>query len=79
MELVPKGNADVLSVALLLSPLPGVKVALPIAVEPTMKVTEPVGAAELLETVATKVTDWSKLEGVSVDVTVAVVVAGLMT
>jgi hypothetical protein len=58
MESVPAGRVDVISVAVLLRPLPGVSVALPIAAEPFIKVTEPVGAAEPLVTVAVKVTAW---------------------
>jgi hypothetical protein len=45
MESLPTGRVEVVSVALLLRPLPGVSVALPIDVAPFMNVTEPVGAA----------------------------------
>jgi hypothetical protein len=55
---VPNGKVEVLIVALLLRPLPGVRDALPIAIDPSMKVTEPVGAAEPLVTVAVKLTGW---------------------
>jgi hypothetical protein len=79
MESVPNGNVEVVSVAVLLRPLAGVSVALPMAVEPSIKVTEPVGAAWPLETVAVRVTDWPKLEGVSEEATVAVVPAGFTT
>ena len=79
IESVPNGNADVLRLALLLSPPPGVRVALPIAVEPSMKVTEPVGAALLLEIVAVKITDWPTLAGLTEEVTDAVVLLGLIT
>ena len=44
--------------AVLLRPLPGLRVAVPIAVLPFMKTTEPVGAAKLPASVAVKVTDW---------------------
>jgi hypothetical protein len=44
-----------------------------------LKVTEPVGAAILLETVAVRITDWPVLAGFAEDVTVVVVLAGLTT
>jgi hypothetical protein len=44
-ESVPIGRVEVASVAVLLNPLPGVSVALPIDVAPFMNVTDPVGAA----------------------------------
>jgi hypothetical protein len=75
MESVPNGNAEVISVAVLLGPLPGVRVALPMAVEPSIKVTEPVGAAWPLETVAVRVTDWPRPAGFTDDATDAVVLA----
>jgi hypothetical protein len=45
IESAPTGRVEVVSVALLLRPLPGVSIALPIDVAPFMNVTEPVGAA----------------------------------
>jgi hypothetical protein len=77
IESVPVGNADVVSVAVLLNPPPGISVALPIAVAPSIKVTDPVGAALLLETVAVKVTDWPALTGFAEDVTDAAEAGGL--
>ena len=56
MGSVPTGRVEVTSVAVLLRPLPGVRMAVPIVVVPSKKATEPVGAALLLETVAVKVT-----------------------
>jgi hypothetical protein len=58
IESVPAGRADVVSVAVLLTPPPGVSVALPSEVDPFMKVTDPVGAVLPLDTVAVSVTDW---------------------
>jgi hypothetical protein len=45
MESAPFGRVVVLSVAVLLDPLPGVSVPLPSEVAPFINVTEPVGAA----------------------------------
>ena len=58
MGSVPTGRLEVVSVAVLVSPLPGVKVAVPMTVAPFMKETDPVGAAELPVNVAVKVTGW---------------------
>jgi hypothetical protein len=79
MGSVPAGSAEVLNVAVLLTPPPGVSVALPRDVAPFMKVTDPVGAALPLETVAVKVTVCPLLAGFSDEVTVAVVLAPLIT
>jgi hypothetical protein len=79
MESVPTGNAEVARLAVLLRPLPATRVAVPIGVEPSMKVTEPVGAALLLEIVAVKITDWPTLAGLTEEVTDAVVLLGLIT
>jgi hypothetical protein len=54
---LPTGRAEVASVAVLLWPLPGTRVAVPIEVEPFIKVTVPVGAPLGLEIVPKKVTD----------------------
>jgi hypothetical protein len=79
MESVPTGRAEVASVAVLLTPPPGVSATLPSEIDPFIKVTEPVGAALPLETVAVKVTDCPLLAGFSEDATVAVVLAPLTT
>jgi hypothetical protein len=79
MESVPTGSAAVARVAVLLVPLPGVRVALPRDVAPFMNVTEPVGAALPLEIVAVKVTACPLLAGFSEEATVAVVLAPLTT
>jgi hypothetical protein len=79
IESVPTGRAEVANVAVLLTPLPGVSVAVPIAVAPFIKVTDPVGAALLLETVAVKVTDCPTEAGLSEDATDAVVPDALIT
>jgi len=42
---VPTGRVAVVSVAVLLRPLPGDRVAVPMVVAPSMKTTGPVGAA----------------------------------
>jgi hypothetical protein len=52
--------------------------ALPMLTPPSFKVTVPVGVPEMaLMTVAVNVTDWPKVEGLSDEVTVVVVCAGL--
>jgi hypothetical protein len=56
-----------------------VRVAVPIEAAPFLKVTEPVGAAVPLETVAVRVTDWPRLAGFTDDATAEVVLAGLTT
>jgi len=77
---VPTGRVGVVSVAVLLRPLPGDRVTVPMAVAPFMKTTGPVGAAKRPVSVAVKVTDWPTPEGFSEDVSVAVVEpAGLTT
>ena len=61
--------------------LPPVSVLLPRVVEPSLKVTVPVGVplpGAPAETVAVKVTDWPKTEGFADDAT-EVVVASLVT
>jgi hypothetical protein len=77
MESEPAGRVVVTSVAVLLRPPPEIRVALPIAVEPSMKVTEPVGAAYPLETVAVRVTDCPLLAGLTDEATAVVVLAGV--
>jgi hypothetical protein len=79
MEAVPTARVEVVSVAVLLRPLPGVRVAVPIVVVPLRKVTVPVGAALVLETVAVKVTVWPKVEGLREEVTAAVDPTALTT
>jgi hypothetical protein len=79
IESVPSGRLEVVSVAVLLVPLPAVKVAVPIAVAPFMNVTEPVGAADPLETVAVNVTACPKLAGLTEEATVDVVPAAFTT
>ena len=77
---MPTGNAEITSVAALLRVPVVVRVPLPIVVEPSIKVTEPVGGANRPTRVAVRVTDWPALAGFREDVTVAVVeVAGLTT
>jgi hypothetical protein len=56
MEFVPTGSEEVVSTAVLLCPLPGVSVTVPIAAPPFIKTTDPVGAPTLLEIVAVSVT-----------------------
>jgi len=72
MGSVPTGRVEVVNVAVLLKPLPGVRVAVPMAVAPSMKTTGPVGAAKLPESVAVKVTGWPTLAGFNEDMTAAV-------
>jgi hypothetical protein len=79
MGSVPAGSAAVLNVAVLLTPLPGVSVALPREVAPFINVTDPVGAALPLETVAVKVTVCPLFAGFNEEATVAVVLAPLIT
>jgi hypothetical protein len=79
IESLPTGRVEVASVAVLLRPLPGARVAVPIEVVPFMKVTVPVGAPLGLVIVPVKVTDWPVLEGFSEDATVAVVLAAVTT
>jgi hypothetical protein len=80
MESVPAGRLVVVSVAVLLTPPPGVRVPLPSEVVPLMNVTEPLGAAlPLLVIVAVKVTAWPTLAGFTEDATVAVEAGGLTT
>lgn len=79
IEAVPAGSVDNVSVAVLLRPLPGVSVAEPSEAVPFINVTDPVGAAYVLETVAVSVTDCPKLDGFSEDATAVVVVAAFTT
>jgi hypothetical protein len=79
MESVPTGRVEIVRLAVLLRPPPGVRVALPSAVAPSMKTTEPVGAAYWVANVAVKVTGWLKLEGLCEEATTALLMkAGLM-
>jgi uncharacterized protein (UPF0212 family) len=71
--LLPTGKVLVLNAAVLLRPIPGFRVAVPIAVAPFMKVTDPVGAVLVLVTVALNVTDCPKLTGLTGELTVATV------
>ena len=70
MEWLPATNADVLKVA-----VPELSVLVPRMVDPSSKVTVPVGdpEPELLLTVAVKVTDCPKADGLVADVMVVVV------
>jgi hypothetical protein len=80
MEPVPMGSVEVVRLAVLLNPLPGVRVALPSAVVPSVKATEPVGAAYRVENVTVNVTGWFWLEGFCEDTSTALLMkAGLMT
>ena len=79
MGSVPTGRVEVVSVAVLLRLLPGVRVTVPIAVAPSMKTTGPVGAAKMPTSVAVKVTDWPALAGFTEDVTAAVVEVAALT
>jgi hypothetical protein len=79
MESVPTGNAAVARVAVLLVPPPAVSVALPSEVAPFINVTDPVGAALPLETVAVKVTVCPLFAGFNEEATVDVVLAPLTT
>jgi hypothetical protein len=66
-ESVPTGRVEVVSVAVLVRPPVVVRVAVPIAVDPSTKVTDPVGAEEVPVRVAVNVTGCPKTEGVCED------------
>lgn len=69
----PRASDEVENVA-----VPALSAALPSVVVPSRNDTEPVGAPELLLTVAVKVTDWPRMTGFAEEAT-TVVVAGLFT
>jgi hypothetical protein len=74
------GRVEVVRLAVLLNPLPGVSVAVPSVVVPSVKAREPVGATNRVEKVAVKVTGWFWLEGFCEDASIALLMkAGLMT
>jgi hypothetical protein len=76
---VPIGRVEVVRLAVLLNPLPGVSVALPSVVAPSVKTMVPVGATNRVEKVAVKVTGWFWLEGFCEDASTALLMkAGLM-
>src|ERR1035438_9415510 len=85
MESLPMGSADVVKVAVLVKPDPGVKVpvpigvAMPVAVFTWLKTTVPVGAASLPDRVAENVTGWPAGDGLGAPVRAALLVVSCST
>src|ERR1035437_5517258 len=82
MGSVPTGRVEVVKIAVLLSPGPGTRVAVPsrstvvVGGNDSVNCTVPVGAAKFPVKVAVKVTGWPWMAGLSDEVRVAVVVSG---
>jgi hypothetical protein len=70
---------DVVSVAVLVTPPPAVRVTVPIAVAPSINTTDPVGAVVTPTIVPVRVTDCPVPAGFTEEVTVAVVDAAAFT
>jgi hypothetical protein len=76
---VPTGSVEVASAAALVKPPAAVRFAVPIAVEPSINTTDPVGAVDTPTTVPVSVTDCPEPAGFTDEVTVAVVDPAALT